>query len=273
MPPAAPAGLSKSPPTAPQAFFGGVAPRQGPQLLKNTGLGTTKLPMTGGTLRTQGPIRSKIAVGFIAAAQQAAYAAAKARNLPLSTASTFAAPMSTKGKEKALAPPPESESEDDDDDSESEDEEVKAEREKEAEREALIRSRKVSGGGKVKVNNSDISSPTRQPGEGPSSPIKSSPNGKLPRDDERPQPLEEVVMPTITPGGNQTKKMEMLRRLSVNGKMYITIDRSYLGALEMGPRVQYGPMELKRHFFLFRPEQVRLLSRFNAILADEARRS
>lgn len=260
------AALSKSqPPTAPQAFFGGVAPRQGPQLLKNTGLGTTKLPMTGGTLRTQGPIKSKIAAGFIAAAQQAAIAAAKARNLPLSSGSTFAASMASEGKGKGkeeAGPAEEADSgseEDEDDESESEDEDVKAEREKEAEREALIRSRKVSGGKVIKVNAvGEEVSPTG-PGDGsPGKSIPGSPDGKRATEVEPPESQQqEVTVPVLTPGGNQTKKMEMLRRLSINGKMYISIDRSYLGALEMGPRVQYGPMELKRHFFLYRPEQVR----------------
>ncbi|MBW0465393.1 hypothetical protein O181_005108 [Austropuccinia psidii MF-1] len=208
-----------------------------------------------------GPARSKIAAGFVAAAQSAAIAAAKKAGIQLlpqepSGTSDLAGRELTRNhsldRNEAINSRPEIEIGDrpgnvpkGEEESESEDEDAREERQKEAAREALIKSRKmhsqlVRGTDNISKN---LDPPTHH------APIKPQPVKPI-------LPKLSLLWPHNHIGIDKSIKVEILRRLSTNSYSFLTIDRASLSELEARCRVHYGQNELKNYFSHFTPDQV-----------------
>lgn len=233
-----------------------------------------------------GPVRGKIAVGFVAAAQNAAIVAAKKAGIQLpspASSSLFpgslvpassgntdphirrGTPSSTHiRKDKSEEPEG-----DDYDDSESEDEDAQAERLKEAEREALIASRKGYA-----TKHGSLSSESHVPKSYQTSSFlphrtvkadqtvgssKSSDLAKL-----------SVLWPNNFIGVDKLIKLEILKRLSINGHHFLTINRVELSKIDMWARVPQGPAELKEYLAEFGTVQVMTDGQMWYITFDES---
>ncbi|KAA1118224.1 histone methyltransferase set1, variant 4 [Puccinia graminis f. sp. tritici] len=194
--------------------------------------------------------RSKIAAGFVAAAQTAAITAAKKAGLKLSSheqteehrrsgsrdrrggrrsrsSSTDSRPYIPKsGSSKSGS---------DDSESESEDEDAREERQKEEAREELIQSRTFHRPGRP-----DLRPTTTYK---PSIPRPSLPGLSL-------------LWPHNHIGIDKSIKIEILKRLSLNHFSFLTINRVHLAEVQERCKVFYGQAELKEYFSKFQPDQI-----------------
>ncbi|KAG0144974.1 hypothetical protein CROQUDRAFT_593852 [Cronartium quercuum f. sp. fusiforme G11] len=224
-----------------------------------------------------GPVRGKIAAGFVAAAQNAAIIAAKKAGIRLpSEVESDDAPIATTSSrvhhsaysgESDLHPRLEASTsmrlsketpqdlDEEDDSSESEDEDAQAERLKEAEREALIASRKVRSSRVAPISMEKHSQITLQPNLHQPHSMNFNTSTIKPQ-----QPTSDLMKLSILwshncIGVNKSIKLEILKRLSINGHPFVTIDRIELGKVDNRARIPQGPLELKQYLVNFEPHQ------------------
>ncbi|PLW05464.1 hypothetical protein PCANC_28563 [Puccinia coronata f. sp. avenae] len=192
--------------------------------------------------------RSKIAAGFVAAAQTAAITAAKKEGLrPSSRVHTDAdkkrsdfgrrsrssSTDSRPYKQRSSSFDPGS----DESESESEDEDARQERQKEEAREELIQSRNFHRPGAPDPKATTASN-HHQSKSGPSLSSLS------------------LLWPHNHIGIDKSIKIEILRRLSLNHFSFLTINRISLAELEARYKLFYGQAELKHYFLQFQPDQI-----------------
>jgi len=193
--------------------------------------------------------RSKIAAGFLAAAQTAAMTAAKKAGLKLSSRDQDDADERWHTRDRRVGRKSRSSSTDsrpyiprhgslepasDDSESESEDEDARRERQKEEAREELIQSRTF-----------------RRPGAPDLRPTASTHSKSCPS-----LPRLSLLWSHNHIGIDKSIKIEILRRLSLNQFSFLTINRVSLAELEDRYKVFYGQAELKHCFLQFQPDQI-----------------
>ncbi|KAA1100219.1 histone methyltransferase set1, variant 2 [Puccinia graminis f. sp. tritici] len=194
--------------------------------------------------------RSKIAAGFVAAAQTAAITAAKKAGLKLSSQEQTEEHRRSSSRDRRGARRSRSSSTDsrpyipksgssksgsDDSESESEDEDAREERQKEEAREELIQSRTFHRPGRP-----DLRPTTTYK---PSIPRPSLPGLSL-------------LWPHNHIGIDKSIKIEILKRLSLNNFSFLTINRVNLADVQERCKVFYGQAELKEYFSKFQPDQI-----------------